>query len=110
MMLGLLCGLAVVGVVLLLLLVLRKLNDILFSEEAIMAKIDDAAASTDAKVTSLIGKVDETIVTLGELKVLVGGANTDNAEAVLAAIDAKVDAALANLTSAETDADPTPDA
>lgn len=103
-------GAAVVGIVLLLLVVLRKCNELLSFQEALMAKIDDAAASTDAKVTSLIGKVDETVVTLGELKVLVGSANTANAEAVLAQIDAKIDTALANLTTAETDADPTPDA
>jgi len=75
-----------------------------------MGQIDDAAAATDAKVSVLIAKVEETIVTLDELKALVDGANTANAEAVLAAIGEKVDAALGNLTAAEDAADPTPDA
>lgn len=76
-----------------------------------MAKIDDAAAANAAKTDALIAKVDEAVGTLGELKVLVQtGQNTDSAEAVLAEIGTKVDAALERLSTAETDADPTPDA
>ncbi len=75
-----------------------------------MAKIDDAAAATAAKVGALSAKVDETIVTLQELKALVGSGNADNAAAVLEEANTKLDALLGNLTAAETDADPTPDA
>jgi ArsR family metal-binding transcriptional regulator len=94
----------------LLLFVLLKLSDIIGIQEAIMAAIDDAVTAESAKIDTLIAKVNETIVTLGELKVLVQqGQNTGNAEAALAAIGAKVDEATANLATAETDADPTPD-
>ena len=78
-----------------------------------MARINDAVAAADAKVSVLLTKVSETVTTLGELKVLIGDgnpANTDDAVAALAAIGAKVDEALGNLSTAETDADPTPDA
>lgn len=75
-----------------------------------MTQIDDAAAANAAKVDALESKVNETIVTLQELKVLVGSGNTANAEAVLAAANTKLDTLLTNLGAAETDADPTPDA
>lgn len=76
----------------------------------IMANIDDAAAAVQSRVGVLEGKINETIGTLGELKVLVqNGQNTGNAEAVLAQVATKLDELTANLSSAETDADPTPD-
>lgn len=78
-----------------------------------MPRIKDAVDATSAKVDTLLTKVSETVVTLGELKVLIGDgnpANTDDAVAALEAISAKVDEALANLTTAEDAADPTPDA
>lgn len=75
-----------------------------------MAKIDEVAAANAAKTDALLAKQDETIVTLQELKALVGTGNADNAVAVLEAVNAKLDTALTNLTTAETDADPTPDA
>lgn len=78
--------------------------------EDIMAAIDDAATATQERVTALEGKVNETIVTLQELKALVGSGNTANAEAILAQANAKLDELLTNLGTAETDADPTPDA
>ena len=75
-----------------------------------MAAIDDAVAAANAKIDTLIAKVNETVVTLGELKTLVEqGQNTGDSEAALVAIGEKVDAAVANLTSAEDAADPTPD-
>lgn len=76
----------------------------------IMAAIDDAAAAVQSRVGVLEGKINETIGTLGELKVLVqNGQNTGNAEAVLAQVATKLDEITANLSTAETDADPTPD-
>jgi ABC-type hemin transport system substrate-binding protein len=90
--------------------VLRKLDRLYEQGRLTMATIDDAAQSIKDKITALTAKVDETVVTLGELKALIGTANTANAEAILAEAGATVDAALANLTTAETDADPTPDA
>jgi hypothetical protein len=91
-------------------LVVSGTNRIISLQEAMMAQIDDAAAANAAKVDALIAKQDETIVTLRELKDLVGGANPDNALAVLAATGEKLDVALSNLTTAENETDPTPDA
>lgn len=90
-------------------LVVGKLDDILATLEAIMAQIDDAVAAANAKIDTLIAKVDETVTTLGELKVLVEQGQTGDAEAALAAIGTKVDEGLARLTAAEDAADPTPD-
>lgn len=81
------------------------------AEERIMAKIDESAQAVSDKADVLIAKVNETIVTLRELKEIVdNGQNTGNAEAVLAQVAEKVDAALADLTTAEDATDPTPDA
>lgn len=77
-----------------------------------MAKIDDVAKENADKVDALEAKVNETIVTLQELKALISGGNTDTAgaEAVLAQANTKLDTLLTNLGAAETEADPTPDA
>src|SRR5688572_225709 len=46
--------------------------------ENIMARINDAVAAADAKVSLLLTKVSETITTLGELKVIIGDGNPAN--------------------------------
>jgi hypothetical protein len=101
---------AVVTLAVLVWCVLGRLDEILSQQEAIMAQIDDAVATTGAKADTLLAKVNEAVGTLGELKVLVEqGQNTGNAEAALAAINDRIDAGLASLTAAEDAADPTPD-
>lgn len=90
---------------------LRNVEDHLWlMEERIMARIDEKAAESAAKADRLLAKVGEGVITLRELKALVEqGQNTDNAEAVLAAMDARIDEGLASLTAAEDETDPTPD-
>ena len=91
-------------------IMLGEFDKILTTQEAIMAAIDDAAQANADKVVALEAKVDETIVTLGELKALIGTGDTANAEAVLTQANAKLDDLLARLGAAETENDPTPDA
>lgn len=79
------------------------------AQEGIMAKIDEAAQATADKVAGLEGKVDEVVVTLAELKALIGTGNTENAEAVLAQVGVKVDELFTKLKDAEDATDPTPD-
>lgn len=75
-----------------------------------MSRTKDLADENAAKVAVLETKINETIVTLQELKVIVSNPSDDGAAAVLEATNAKVDELLTNLGAAETDADPTPDA
>jgi len=91
-------------------LMVERLDAITIQQGAIMAAIDEAAQANADKVVALEVKVDETIITLGELKALIGTSNTANAEAVLAAANTKLDDLLARLGAAETENDPTPDA
>lgn len=90
--------------------VLEKLDTITQQQEKTMAQIDDVAAANAEKVNALEAKVNETITTLKELKDLVGSGTADNAAAVLAETNGKLDTLLASLGAAEADADPTPDA
>jgi len=90
--------------------VLEKLNDLKSQLGEIMATIDDVAEANAQKVTALEAKVDETIVTLQELKALIGTPSTANAEAVLAQANTQLDDLLTRLGAAEAAADPTPDA
>ena len=91
-------------------IVLRALNQLTLNQGELMAAIDEAAQANADKVAALEAKVDETIVTLGELKALIGTGDTANAEAVLTQANAKLDDLLARLGAAETENDPTPDA
>lgn len=98
-----------VGFALLAWSMLRGIGTIISNQEEIMAAIDEAAAANAANVDALEAKGNEIIVTLQELKALVGTGNTANAEAILAQTNEKLGTLLTNLGAAETDADPTPD-
>jgi regulator of replication initiation timing len=89
---------------------LSDVHDLKSQLGEIMATIDDVAEANAQKVTALEAKVDETIVTLQELKALIGTPSTANAEAVLAQANTQLDDLLTRLGAAEAAADPTPDA